>query len=129
MYNSIKSKEDIRCFLEKTNELHDGYIIGVRYDNNGISKIENGHYFEPHKTKLVLKILVTSIWDAVVELEFESLLEWQIKDSRLDMLTTTVMFYSDNLILWSDDVYINMEETKKDSYVIAGSMKWRFAKE
>ncbi len=125
MYNSIKSNEDILYFLEKTNSLHDGYIIGVRYENNGISKIENGHYFKPEQTKLVLKILVTSIWDAVVELEFENLLEWQIKDKQLDMIATTVMFDDNNWIVWSDDVCINMDEVKKGSYAIAEFMRWR----
>ena len=82
MYNSIESSEDIRYFLEKVNSLHDGYIIDVRYINNGISKMEHGYSFNPEKTKLVIKILVTSILDAVVELEFENLLEWQIKDNQ-----------------------------------------------
>ena len=125
MYNSIKSSEDIQCFLEKVNSLHDGYIIGVQYVNNGISKIEHGHSFNPEQTKLVVKILVTSIWDAVVELEFENLLEWQIKDNQWDMTDTTVMFNDHNWIIWSDDVYINMEEVKKGSYAIAESMRWR----
>ena len=125
MYNSIKSSEDIQYFLEKVNSLHDGYIIGVQYINNGISKIAHGHSFNPEQTKLVVKILVTSIGDAVVELEFENLLEWQIKDNQWDMTDTTVMFDGHNWIIWSDDVYINMEEVKKGSYVIAESMKWR----
>ena len=113
MYNSIKSSEDIQYFLDKVNSLHDGYIIGVQYVNNGISKMEHGYSFIPEHTKLVIKILVTSIWDAVVELEFENLLEWQIKDNQWDMTDTTVMFDDHNWIIWSDDVYINMEEVKK----------------
>ncbi len=125
MYNYIKSREDIQYFLEKVNSLHDGYIIGVQYVNNGISKIEHGHYIEPERTKLVVRILVTSIWDAVVELEFENLLEWQIKDNQWDMTDTTVMFDEHNWIIWSDDVYINTEELKKGSYAIAKSMGWR----
>ena len=127
MYNSIKSSEDIQYFLENVNSLHDGYIIGVQYVNNGISKIEHGHSFNPKQTKLVVKVLVTSICDAVVELEFENLLEWQIKDNQWDMTDTTLMFDDHNWIIWSDDVYINMEEVKKGSYVIAESMKWRIA--
>ena len=79
------------------------------------------------QTRLVVKIFVTSIGDAVVELEFENLLEWQIKDNQWDMTDTTVMFDDHNWIIWSDDVYINMEEVKKGSYVIAKSMKWRIA--
>ena len=125
MYNSIKSNEDIRYFLEKVNSLHDGYIIGVQYMNNGISMIEHGHSFNPEQTKLVVRILVTSTWDAVVELEFEGLLEWQIKVNQQDVTDTSVMFDEKNRIIWSDDVYINMEEVKKGSYAIAMSMRWR----
>jgi len=127
MYNSIKSSEDIQYFLEKVNALHDGHIIGVQYVNNGISKIEHGHSFNPEQTKLVIRILVTSIWDAVVELEFENLLQWQINETQWDMTDATVKFDDHNWIVWSDDVYINMEEMEKGSYVIAKSMRWRIA--
>ena len=127
MYYSIKSNEDIQCFYEKANSLHDGYIIGVQYEHKGIAKTEHGHVFDFEQTKLVLKILVTSIWDAVVELEFDGICEWQIKDNQWDMTDTTVMFDDQDRIIWSDDVYINMEETKKGSYIIAKSMKWRIA--
>ena len=125
MFHEIKTSEDVRFFLEKTNCLHDGYILDVRYTHKGISKIENGHYFEPDKTKLILQILVTSIWDAVVEIEFESLFEWQIKDARGEITDTSVLFDEHNWIVWSDDAYSSMDEVKKGSYVIASSMKWR----
>lgn len=125
MFNEIRTREDIQAFLEKTNYLHDGYIIDIRYTHNGISKTEIGHYFEPDKTKLILKILVTSIWDALVEIEFESLFEWQIKYNQSDILNTFVRFDEQNRIVWSDDYYTNADEVKKGSYVIASSMKWR----
>ena len=125
MYNSIESSEDIQCFLEKVNSLHDGYIIGVQYVNNGISKIEHGHSFNPEQTKLVVKILVTSIWDAVVELEFENLLEWQIKDNQWDITDTAVVINEQHWIVWTDHTYSNENEMKKGSYAIAKSMKWR----
>ena len=126
MFNEIKTREDIRVFLEKTNSLHDGHIINVQYINNGISKSENGYWLVPDQTKLTLQILVTSIWDAVVEIEFEFVLEWQIKNCyHCDMTNTSVIFDEQNWIIWTDDVFINMEETKKGSYVIAQSMKWR----
>lgn len=125
MYNSIKSSKDIQYFLEKTNSLHDGYIIGVCYENNGISITDDGYCFSPEQTKLVIKILVTSICDTIVELEFANLIEWQIKDNQLDMTDTSVMFDEHNWIIWSDDVYINMDEVKKGSYAIAKSMRWR----
>ena len=70
MFSEIKTTSDVQTFLEKTNYLHDGYIIDVRYTHMGISKTESGHYVEPYKTKLILQILVTSMWDAVVEIEY-----------------------------------------------------------
>ena len=97
------------------------------FENGRSLKCEHGHSFDLERSKLVLKILVTSIWDAVVELEFDGLYEWQIKDNQLDMTDTTVMFDDHNRIVWSDDVYINMEEVKKGSYAIAMSMRWRIA--
>ena len=128
MLRSIKNIKDINIFLEETNSLHDGYVVNVRSNNDGISKIEGGHYFEPSKTKLVLQILVTSIWDAVVEIEFENLLEWQIKDNHSDIFGVSVFFNEENLIVWMDDIYTSAEDMKKGSYVIAESMKWRIIK-
>lgn len=92
MLNLVKSVEDINNFLDKTNSLHDGYVVGVKYINSGISKTERGHFFEPEKTKLVLQILVTSIWDAVVEIEFDGLFEWQIKDNQFSGIINTSVF-------------------------------------
>ncbi len=110
----IDSKEDIQYFLEKTNSLHDGYIIGVQYTNDAITNTdENGYFVNPDATKLVLRILVTSIWDTIVEIEFEALREWQIKDNQWDMQDISVFFDEQNSIIWSDDVYTNMDELKK----------------
>ena len=125
MFELIKSSKDIKNFLDKTNSLHDGYIIGVQYTNKGISRIEYGHLFNPEQTKLSLQILVTSICDSIVEIEFEELLEWQIKDNQWDITDTTVIFADQHWIVWSDDVYTNMDELKKGSYAIAKSMRWR----
>ena len=63
MFSEIKTSDDIRVFLEKTNSLHDGFIIGVNYSNCVILPIENGYTFNSKQTKLVLQILVTSICD------------------------------------------------------------------
>ena len=126
MFNEIKTREDIRFFFEKTNSLHDGHIINVQHTNTGISKVENGYWITPEQTKLTLQILVTSIWDVVVEIVFENVSEWQIKNCYYwDMTDTSVIFNDQNWIIWSDDVFVNMEETKKGSYAIAKSMKWR----
>ena len=125
MFNEIKSNDDIQLFLEKTNSLHDGYIIGVNYYNCGITQTEDGYTFNPEQTKLVLQILVTSICDVVVEIVFENLLEWQVKDNQWDITDTSVIFNEQNWIIWSDDFFADMETTKKGTYVIAKSMKWR----
>ena len=125
MFTSIKTTEDIKNFLDKTNSLHDGYIISVKYANNGIKKIENASYLNPEQTKLIIQIMVTSICDTIVEIEFENLLEWQIKDNQFEITDTSIIFNKQNCIVWADDVYLNMDELKKGSYVIAKSMKWR----
>ena len=125
MFNEIRTNNDIRVFLEKTNSLHDGFIIGVNYSNCGILPVEHGYTFNPEQTKLVLQILVTSIYDAVVDIVFENLLEWQIHDNQWDITETSVTFNEQNWIIWSDDAFDNMETTKKGSYIIAQSMKWR----
>ncbi len=125
MYNEIKTIKDIEFFLDKTNSLHDGYIINLHYANNGISIDGDTYYFNPEQTKLTLQILVTSICDTIIEIEFEYLKEWQIKDNQWDITDTTVFLDKDNWILWSDDVYVNQDELKNSSYVIAKAMKWR----
>ena len=71
---------------------------------------------------------MTSIWDAVVEIEFENLLEWQIKDNQSDIFDVSVFFSENNLIVWMDDIYTSAEDMKNGSYVIAESMKWRITK-
>lgn len=125
MFNIIKTKENIKNFLDKTNALHDGYIIGVQYTNGGITKLDYGYHFNPEQTKLIIQVLVTSICDTVVEIEFENLLEWQIKDNQWDITDSSIMFDENGSIIWLDNVYTNAEEMKKGSYVIAKTMKWR----
>ena len=125
-FYAIKSNEDVRVFLEKTNSLHDGYIIGVQYTNDAITHVdENGYLINPDATRLILRILVTSIWNTVVEIEFAAIREWQIKERLWDMTDTSVVFDENDLIVWSNDVFTDMSDLKNRSYVIAASMKWR----
>ena len=125
MFNSIKSEKDIKNFLDKTNSLHDGFILGVQYVNKGISVTGDEYHFNPEQTKLILRILVTSICDTIIEIEFENLLEWQIRDDQTDITDTAVIFNQQHWIVWTDNAYNNMNELKNGSYVIAQSMKWR----
>ncbi len=125
MFHIIRTTDDIEEFLDSTNGLHDGYIIGVQYANNGITCVPHGHQFDFRKTRLTLQILVTSMNDTLVELEFEDLRQWQVRDNQWDMTSTSVFFDQNGWIIWSDEQYVNMEELKKGSYAIAQSMKWR----
>ena len=128
MFNIIKTKKDIENFLDKTNALHDGYIISVQYVNGGITKLDYGHHFNPEQTKLIIQVLVTSIFDTIVEIEFENLLEWQIRDNQWEITGSSVIFNENGSIIWLDDVYTTAEEMKKGSYVMAKTMKWRIRK-
>lgn len=122
MANEIKTVEDIKKFLDETNSLHDGYITSVQYSNDGITS----ERLDTTKTRLVIKILVTSICDTIVELEFENILKWQIRDDFSDILDITILFDKNDSIIWATDVDINIDELNDCSYVVAKTMKWRF---
>ena len=128
MFNEIKTEKDIQNFIDKTNSLHDGYIIGVQYINDVMTNVdENGYFNNPDATKLILKILVTSIWNTVVEIEFENLWEWQLLNDTYfsEILDTSISFNDKGYIIWADDVWENRDDLEGCSYAIAKSMKWR----
>ena len=128
MFNEIKTEKDIQDFIDKTNSLHDGYIIGLQYTNDVHTNVdENGYFINPDATKLILRILVTSIWDTVVEIEFESLWKWQVlNDTYFDViLDTSVSFNDKGYIVWADDVWTDQNDLEGCSFAIAKSMKWR----
>ena len=125
MFKSIETTEDIQDFLDATNMMHDGHIIGVQYTNSGITRTGNRIHYHPEQTKLTLQILVTSLFDTTVEIEFEHLFEWQIKDSTYIYGTCVDI---QGWIVWSSEIYANTDELKRNSYVIAESMKWRIVK-
>ena len=128
MFNEIKTEKDIQNFIDKTNSLHDGYIVGVQYTNDVMTNVdENGYFTNPDATKLILKILVTSIWNTVVEIEFENLWKWQLlNDTYFSViLDTSVSFNDKGYIIWADDVLESQDDLECCSYAIAKSMKWR----
>ena len=128
MFNEIKTEKDIQDFIDKTNSLHDGYIIGVQYTNDVHTNVdENGDFTNPDATKLILRILVTSIWDTVVEIEFESLWKWQVLNDTYFyvILDTSVSFNDKGYIVWADDVWTDQNDLEGCSFAIAKSMKWR----
>lgn len=124
-YFSVESKQDVACFLEQTNGLHDGYIISIQYEHYGHSG-GNPHRINHELSQLRIRIMVTSICDAVVEMVFQAALEWQIKDSTYDITDTFVSFTNDGNVIWADDYSTEPNGWKSGSYVIAREMKWRF---
>ena len=124
-YHTIHSQSDIDLFLDRTNSLHDAYLIGVDYVHNGISG-GNPCYFDVDKAELHLRWLVTSIYDKTVELVFATPLEWQLKDQGFDIINTAVSITESGLVIWADDFSTAPEYREQGSYVIAKSMKWRF---
>ena len=128
MFNEIKTEKDIQDFIDKTNSLHDGYIVGLQYTNDVHTNVdENGYFTNLDATKLILRILVTSIWDTVVEIEFESLWKWQVLNDTYFgvILDTSVSFNDKGYIVWADDVWTDQNDLEGCSFAIAKSMKWR----
>ena len=124
-YFSIKNLADIDTFIEKTNALHDGYIIAVEFQNKGIKPTKCGHKFDWTLRRLKIRVLITSIQDAVLEMVFENVLEWRITEALYDILEVGVGFDDKGFIIWTDDAE-SMENVKEtDSYVIAEKMRWR----
>ena len=124
-YHTINSQSDIDLFLDRTNSLHDAYLIGVDYVHNGISG-GNTYYFDVDKAELRLRWLVTSIYDKTVELVFTAPLEWQLKDQGLDIINTAVSLTDKGFVIWADLDSTAPEFREQGSYVIAQAMKWRF---
>ena len=124
-YHTINSQSDIDLFLDRTNSLHDAYLIGVDYAHNGISG-GNPCYFDWDKAELRLRWLVTSIYDKTVELVFTAPLEWQLKDWGYDITNTAVSFTDKGFVIWADLDSTAPEFREQGSYVIAQTMKWRF---
>ena len=124
-YFSIRNPADIADFMEKTNALHDGYIIAVEYQNDGIKSTGDTYEFHSELKRLKIRVLITSMQDAVLEMLFENVSEWRITEAENDILEAAVAFNDNGSILWTDCAK-NIDTFKKNgSYAIAESMKWR----
>lgn len=124
-FQTILTNKDIAYFLDKTNGLHDGYLIGVRYIHNGHTG-GNPHYIDPKLSELSISYRITSIHNAIVEIVFSSVIEWQIKDNSFDITDTAVSIAENGDVIWADDYSTAPEVRESGSYVIAEKMKWRF---
>lgn len=124
-YFSIKSLKDIDVFKEKTNALHDGHIIAIKYQNNGIKISGDVYEFNSELKQLKIRVLITSIQDAVLEMKFENVLAWKITETTEDILESDVRFDERGFVVWSNSEIVLKNVHENDSYVIAQKMKWR----
>ena len=51
MFNEIRTEKNIQNFIDKTNSLHDGYIIGVQYTNDIMTNVDENGYATVAMTK------------------------------------------------------------------------------
>ena len=130
-YTPILTPEDAKAFIKAVNDLHDGEITDIRYRFNGITKLlEGGHMYEPDKTELKITVLVTSIWDSVVELVFESLDDWQLGGYSGSCIYDILVDFSDRgFVIWTTGHSTDMAVMREEDFVIARRMKWRFVED
>ena len=131
-YRLIKTSADARAFYEAVNSLHDGAILSVQYAHNGFERKPDGLLCDPAKTELRLTVLVTSIWDSIVELVFESIDEWQMQGNPCaldDIYCILVEFSPNGSVIWTTGHSTDPAVLKENRYVIARSMKWRFVED
>ncbi len=124
-YHNVSAKSDVESFINLTNGLHDGYIIGVQYEHNG-HICGNPHLIDDTHSNLTIRIMVTSTENSIVEIKFSSIKEWQIGCDNYEITDTSVFFKNDGDIIWTDDRSFNYYNRKNYSYVIARKMEWRF---
>ena len=127
-YTSILTPEDAKNVVEAVNFLHDGEITAINYQFNGITKLpEGGHMYAPDMTELRITVLVTSIWDSVVELVFEALDDWQLGGHSGSCIYDILVDFNDRgFVIWTTGCSTDMETMREEDFVIARRMKWRF---
>ena len=123
-YHEIRNAQDVSDFLSETNGLHDGYIVSANYQHQGYV-LGNPMLIDPQKSKLVLNVMVTSINNTLVELVFEDIRNFQIKDANYDLLDSSIVFSEDGSVTWCGDYSCEPDVLRDANYVAAGTMKWR----
>ena len=130
-YTPILTPEDAKNFVEAVNHLHDGEITAIDYRFTGITKLpEGGHMYAPDMTELRITVLVTSIWDSVVELVFEALDDWQLGGHSGSCIYDILVDFNDQgFVIWTTDHSTDMAVMREEDFVIARRMKWRFVED
>ena len=123
-YHIISTEKDVAEFLSEANGLHDGYIVSVDYQHQGYTW-GNPMYIDPEKTRLVLRVMVTSIYNTLIEIVFEGIKDFQIKDVEYELLDSSISFSKDGFITWCGDLSTEPDSLRNSNYVVASMMKWR----
>ena len=123
-YHIISDEIDAAAFLSEANGLHDGYIVSVDYQHHGYTW-GNPMYIDPEKTKLVLRVMVTSIYDLLMEIVFESIKDFQIKDVYYELLDSSISFSKDGYVTWCGDCSAEPDSLHDSNFVVSKMMKWR----
>ena len=120
----ISTEKDVAEFLSEANGLHDGYIVSIDYQHQGYTW-GNPMYIDPEKTRLVLRVMVTSIYNTLIEIVFEGIKDFQIKDVEYELLDSSISFSKDGFITWCGDLSTEPDSLRDSNYAIASMMKWR----
>ena len=120
----ISDEKDAAAFLAEVNGLHDGYVVSVDYQNHGYTW-GNPMYFDPEKTKLVLRVMVTSIHDTLIEMVFEGIKDLQIKNVHCELPDSSISFTKDGYVTWCGDRSTEPDALCGSNYVVSKLMKWR----
>ena len=123
-YHIISDEIDAAVFLSEANGLHDGYIVSVDYQHHGYTW-GNPMYIDPEKTKLVLRVMVTSIYNTLIEMVFEFIKDFQIKDDEFGLLDSSITFSKDGYVTWCGDLTTEPDSLRDSNYVVSKVMKWR----
>ena len=82
-------------------------------------------YIDPEKTKLVLRVMVTSIYNTLIEIAFEGIKDFQIKNEEYGLLDSSISFSKDGFVTWCGDLSAEPNSLRDSNYVVARMMKWR----
>ena len=69
--------------------------------------------------------MVTSIDNTLVEILFEGVREFQIKENAYELVDSSIAFSKGGLITWCTDNSTDPESLCDTNYVIAEKMKWK----
>ena len=124
-WKKIENRREFAAFLEEVNGLHDGYLVSAVYEHRGL---EGGNplLIDDSRTTLILRFLVTSLHNTPVELAFDAVRAWKIKEEQTEILDSSVSFTDDGLLVWRSEPEATSDALREaDHLVIAEAMKWR----